>query len=372
LTQGYHFDEYADQLRHYQGEDEAETVRRFPFDATVSGAIPARYPPYIQALRLSEGSRRGSGPFMVNRYLELSRRGFIGGLGAVAVSCASAVKPSRIGSNDSRVQLAELERRSGGRLGVYAFRYGSPPLLAYRESERFATCSTFKWVLAAAILTRVDRRELSLTQEVPFVKADILDYAPVAKQHAERGNMTVRELAEAAVTVSDNTAANLLLNLVGGPSGLTRVIRDHGDTITRLDRTEVELNSNLPEDPRDTTSPQAMAELVCAVLTTDALSATSRNLLLGWMVACRTGTQRLRAGLPASWRVGDKTGSTNDRGVNGRAATNDVAIAWPPSGPPIFIAVYLSESLASADLQNGIHAEVGRLVAEKVGANLGR
>jgi beta-lactamase class A len=257
--------------------------------------------------------------------------------------------------------LVEIESWVGGRVGVFAIDTGTGRILAHRETERFVMCSTFKWTLAAAVLGMVDRSETTLEERVPYGKADLLDHAPVAAEHVAQGAMTVEDLARAAVTFSDNTAANLLLAKVGGPAGLTRFFRASGDQVTRMDRNEPTLNENEPGDIRDTTSPQAMVGLMRAVLCGDVLSRPSRERLLGWMQACETGRNRLRAGLPAGWLVGDKTGT----GMNG--ACNDVAIAVPPGRAPILVAAYLSDSEAEGDMLEAAHAGIARLASAKFG-----
>jgi beta-lactamase class A len=172
--------------------------------------------------------------------------------------------------------------------------------------------------------------------------------------------MTVAELCEAAVTLSDNTAANLLLASLGGPSAITAYARSLGDDITRLDRIEPELNEATPGDPRDTTTPAAMAKNLKLLATGTALSAASRDQLNAWLVGCKTGDAKLRAGLPKSWRVGDKTGS------GGHGSNNDVAVIWPDGRPPVIIASYLTETTISDDQRNAVHAAVGRAVAAAI------
>ena len=169
--------------------------------------------------------------------------------------------------------------------------------------------------------------------------------------------MSIEALARAAVTVSDNTAANLLLAQIGGPDGLTRFFREQGDGITRLDRIEPMLNTNEPGDPRDTTSPRAMACTLGRVLTENVLTPGSRDRLLGWLVAAETGASRLRAGLPAGWRAADKTGTGN------RGACGDVAVFWSPTGATWFVAAYLSGSSAPLAELNAAHADIARLIA---------
>ncbi len=280
-----------------------------------------------------------------------------GALGTLAVACTpSRVAPPVTGPRS----FGDIEARVGGRVGVFALDTGTGRQLAHRPDERFAMCSTFKWVLAAAVLARVDRGELSLGDRVPYGANDLLEHAPVTREHVRGGAMTVDALAAAAVTVSDNTAANLLLAKIDGPDGLTRFARSFGDNVTRLDRDEPALNDNVPGDPRDTTSPRAMATLMRRLLVDDGLSAASRERLVGWLRACETGRDRLRAGLPADWTVADKTG-TGQRG-----SVNDVALAWPPGRPPVIIAAYLSDSEAKLPSLASAHAEIGRVVAHQL------
>jgi beta-lactamase class A len=255
--------------------------------------------------------------------------------------------------------FTHIERRVGGRVGVFAVESDTGRHLAHRADERFAMCSTFKWALVAAVFARIDRGELALEQHATYDERDLLSYAPVTRARVAEGRMTIEELAHAAVTVSDNTAANILLKKLGGPPELTRFFRELGDDVTRLDRYEPTLNTNLPVDMRDTTTPRAMAGALRSVLTGTVLSRANRDRLTRLLVECRTGLSRLRAGLPADWRAGDKTGA----GENG--ACNDVAIVWPPSKAPWLIAAYMSDSTASPSVLNAAHADIGRTVARR-------
>ncbi len=258
--------------------------------------------------------------------------------------------------------LAAVEARLGGRVGVSALDTGSGRRLEHRAGERFAMCSTFKWLLATQVLSRVDAGAEQLDREVRYGETDLLDYAPITRQHVSAGHMSVSALCAAAIEYSDNTAANLLLATVGGPAGLTQFLRSIGDAITRLDRTEPGLNSALTGDPRDTTTPAAMVhDLERVLLGSTVLAESSRTQLRDWMLASTTGKALLRAGLPAAWRVGDKTGS------GGNGATNDVAIILPPGRPPILVAAYLMGSKATAGDRAGALAEVGTIVAETFG-----
>jgi len=254
-------------------------------------------------------------------------------------------------------QLAEIEAREGGRLGVFVRDTGSGATLEHRADERFPMCSTFKLLVAAAVLKRMDGGAERLDRRIPYGPGDLLEYAPIAKAHVADGAMTVADLCAAAIDWSDNTAANLILQTIGGPSGYTRFVRSLGDRVTRLDRNEPTLNEAKPGDPRDTTAPRAMADDMQKVLLGDALSEGSRSQLQTWLVNDKVGDKRLRAGLPPSWRVGDKTGSGE------RGSTNTIAILWPPEHAPLIATVYYTESSAPMDARNAIHKEIGALIA---------
>jgi beta-lactamase class A len=285
-------------------------------------------------------SRRGGG--------DATRRAVVAGV-AASLCAGPALAADRLGA---------IEARVGGRLGVAALDVASGAHIAHRADERFAMCSTFKVVAAAAALKRVEAGALRLTDFVRYGQADLLSYAPVTKAHVAEGGMRLADLLAAAVELSDNTAANLILAAIGGPAGWTRFARGLGDRVSRLDRNEPALNAALPGDRRDTTTPAAMVADLRAVLLGGALSPASRDRLAGWMVAGQTGQNRLRAGLPSAWRIGDKTG-TGDHG-----AANDIAVAWTPGGP-IVIACYLtSAEAASSDAREAAIADVGRLVAQ--------
>jgi beta-lactamase class A len=259
--------------------------------------------------------------------------------------------------SDVRLQLDDMEAELGGRIGVAAIDTGNGARLAHRGDERFAMCSTFKWMLAAAVLAEHDRRGRILEQHLPYGSKDLLAHSPVTQEHVAEGSLPIVELCKAAVETSDNTAANTLLKFIGGPSALTRYLRAIGDHTTRLDRVELSLNTNLPGDPRDTTTPNAMIATMQTILVGNALSAASRETLSNWLKNCQTGLQRLRAGLPPMWTAGDKTG-TGEHG-----AVNDNAVIWPPQRPPILIAAYLSDSHASPKVLDAAHARIGTLVA---------
>jgi beta-lactamase class A len=247
---------------------------------------------------------------------------------------------------------------AGARLGVAALDTGTGRRLAFDAGSRYAMCSTFKAVLAGAVLARADRGLLSLADRIPVRRSDLVPHAPAVTQSLARGRMSVEELCAAIVEVSDNSAANLLLDRIGGPRGFTAFARRCGDTVTRLDRKEPELNSNILGDPRDTTTPAAMLRLMGTLLLGEILSPASRTRLAGWMERSATGRARLRAGLPAGWRAGDKTGTAN-------GANNDIAIAWPPGRAPVLIASFIDARGASNASRDAAHAQVARLVAER-------
>jgi len=254
-------------------------------------------------------------------------------------------------------RFAEIEKASGARLGVLVLDTGSGMRAGHRYDERFPMCSTFKFLAAAAILARVDQQQERLDRRVVFSQRDLVDYSPVTEKHVGGAGMTVAELCEAAITRSDNTAGNLMLASIGGPAGLTRYTRSLGDMRSRLDRTETALNEARPGDPRDTTTPAAMLGDMQKILLGDSLLQPSRAQLLRWLDANQTGGQRLRAGIPADWVVGDKTGS-GDRGT-----ANVIAILRPPGRATILAAVYLTESTASMEARNATIASVGAAFA---------
>jgi beta-lactamase class A len=257
--------------------------------------------------------------------------------------------------------VTEYENRTGGRVGFFAVNAASGRQMAWRANERFAMCSTFKASLAALVLARVDAGRDRLDRPVPYGPADILDYAPAAKAHLADGRMTLEAMCQAAVELSDNTCANALLREVGGPQALTQFWRRLGDRASRLDHNEPLLNRTKPGEPHDTTTPAAMAHSISRLATGDALSPASRTLLVGWMVACQTGTRKLRAGMPPAWRVGDKTGS------NGSDASGDLAVAWTPASGSIVVSAYVQGGRPAPGQQDELFAALGRRVAERLG-----
>jgi beta-lactamase class A len=275
-------------------------------------------------------------------------------------SLAALASSGAPGPGGFRSSVLEIERAMRGTIGVCAVRAGGR--LSYREDERFAYCSTFKWILGAAILALVERGAVRLDQQVAYGKSDLVHYAPVTSKHVGAGHLSVGDLCAAMIEVSDNTAANLLESLAGGLPGLRAFTASFGDRTIRFDRPEPALNTNLPGDPRDTTTPLAMSSLLERVFTGPGLSQESRDQLFAWMRAATTGTDRIRASVPAGWSVGDKTG-TGDNG-----AINDVAVVRPPSAVPIYLAVFTSGTGRDSDAHSAAIAAVAKAVFTAWGA----
>jgi len=253
----------------------------------------------------------------------------------------------------------QLERKYGARLGVYVPADGPTAEIAYRADERFAFCSTFKAPLVAAVLHHNPLPHLD--KVVTYTPEDIRSVSPVTQQHVQTG-MTIRQLCDAAIRYSDGTAANLLLAQLGGPAVFTAYLRSLGDHVSRLDQEEPELNRNVPDDERDTTTPRAIALVFEKLVLGDALPPDKRALLTDWMARSTTGAKRIRAGFPADWKVIDKTGS----GDYGR--TNDVAVVWSPSGAPHVVAI-LSDRVGGSEApsNDALIAAAATIVASAVG-----
>uniref|UniRef100_UPI00311CE1F0 TEM-1 Variant 80.a n=1 Tax=Escherichia coli TaxID=562 RepID=UPI00311CE1F0 len=254
---------------------------------------------------------------------------------------------------ETLVTVKRIEDQLGGRLGYAELDLGSGQVLeSYRGDERFPMMSTFKVLLCGAVLARVDAGQEQLDRRITYTKADLVTYSPVTEKHVGDG-MTVAELCEAAITMSDNTAANLLLTTIGGPEALTAFLRSIGDTTTRLDRWETELNEALPGDPRDTTTPEAMAATLRKLLLGDVLTPASRQQLIDWMEADKVAGPLIRSALPAGWRIADKTGA-GERGSRGI-----IALLGPPGKAPRIVVIYLTGSKADMAERNKAIAEIG-------------
>ena len=262
-------------------------------------------------------------------------------------------------NQDLKSRLAGIEQRSGGRLGVAVLYTGTGKLVTHRGDERFPMCSTFKASTTALVLQRVDQGFEQQDRRIIIHEKDLLQYAPVAKLHVGGEGLSITELCVAAMTVSDNTAANLLVASCGGPSAITRFWRSIGDVDSRLDRIEPDLNEGKPGDPRDTTTPTAMLEDLHKFVFGNVLKPKSRAQFTKWLLENKTGAPRLRAGLPRDWKVGDKTGS-------GHKTTNDIAVLWPPNRKPILVTAYLTNASESNSHRDAILAEVGHAIANSI------
>ena len=281
--------------------------------------------------------------------------------GALLGASALALRPLRVVAADrgeAAARLAALEHRHGGRLGVAMLDSGSGRCVSHRGDERFLMCSTFKLLLVAAVLARVDRGAERLDRRIVFGQNEVLSYAPITRQHVGAPGLRVGELCHAAITLSDNTAANLLLAILGGPAAVTAFARSLGDTVTRLDRIEPALNAGSPGDVRDTTTPNAMLATMQKVVLGNVLTVASRERLVAWLRACATGPDELRTGVPAGWIVGDKTGR-GDRDI-----VNDIGVFWPPRRSPLLVTTYYAGAGPNdAATSNAVIAEVGRIAA---------
>lgn len=261
-------------------------------------------------------------------------------------------------------RLRELERRHSARLGVFAYDTATGRSVRHRAHERFPMCSVFKTLAVAAVLRDLDRDGEFLAKRIRYTRSDVTDagYAPITgkPENLARG-MTVEALCGAAISYSDNAAANLLLRELGGPAAVTRFCRSVGDRVTRLDRWEPELNSAEPWRETDTTSPRAIAGTYARLALGDALAREDRRRLTGWLLANTTSGQKFRAGLPDGWTVADKTGG-GEYGTN-----NDVGVTWPPGRPPIVLAVLTTRFAPDAERDDPLVAEAAALVASELG-----
>ncbi len=295
----------------------------------------------------------------------LGRRNFVI---AAAVSSALGVIPTFVHSarrrSDAAAKLRSLE---GGqaRLGVCLLDTATGEFTGNRVDEHFAMCSTFKLPLVAACLREADHGRMDIAEVLPYSKADLLAWAPVTGKHLDKGGLSIAVLAQAAQELSDGVAANLLVRRLGGPLAVTAKFREMGDAVSRLDRYEPDLGLVLSGDLRDTTSPLAMAQLVRRIATDRVLRSDSRQRLLQWMENTSTGSRRLRAGLPAEWRSGNKTGTGRAEGTTNKC--NDVAITYPPRRSPIIVAAYFDSGEYTAQVEarhEAVLAEVGKIAAD--------
>ena len=279
----------------------------------------------------------------------------------LAVPVAAIPTPHRF---DAATRLGDLEVCQA-RLGVCFLDTATGEVSGNRMEEHFAMCSTFKLALIAAYLREADHGRIDLDEIVVYSEADLLPWAPVTRKNLAKGGLSIATLAQAAQEMSDGAAANLLVRRLGGPAVVTAKSREMGDAVTRLDRYEPDLGLVLSADLRDTTSPSAMAQLVQRITTGDILQRSSQKRLLQWMQNTNTGPNRLRAGLPAEWRTGNKTGTGRVEGTTNKC--NDIAITFPPGRSPIIIAAYFDSGEYTEQTEarhEAVLAEVGRIAAQ--------
>ena len=296
---------------------------------------------------------RATGPKRDDKSMAaLNRRTLLVAIGAMF---ATSVR-----GEEAAPELLGYERETGGRIGIYARNVKTGRSLSWRAEERFVMCSTFKASLVACVLRHVDRGEEHLDRLIDYGAKDLLGYAPTARANLSKGKLSVAQMCQAAVELSDNTCANLLLASIGGPPAMTAFWRSIGDPVTRLDHREPELNRSRPGNPQDTTTPAAMAADLHRLLLGQVLSSASRERLTAWMLGCRTGANRLRAGLPARWRIADKTGN------NGQDAAGDIAAVWPPADSPIIICTYVQGGSPTPSQLAAVFAAVGRRIDQQL------
>lgn len=304
----------------------------------------------------------------MNEYM-LTRRSF---LSTSALTAFSLALPQAHADEKRNIfqrlpqQVAALEKASGGRIGVYALDTGNGKFAGNREDQRFPMCSTFKFLLAAAVLKLVDDGKQSLDQPLPIPNKPLpipnkplLGHSPLTEPHAG-ATMSVAALCNAILNQSDNTAANVLLDAIGGPPAITAFARSIGDEFTRLDRNEPDLNSSIDGDPRDTTTPVAMAKNLQRIVLGNTLKPVSRRQITEWMENSLSGLERLRKDMPEGWRAADKTGS------NGEHTTNDIAILWPIHRPPVIVTCYITQCPGPETKRGAMIAEVGRFIREAI------
>ncbi|BDI30844.1 beta-lactamase [Capsulimonas corticalis] len=287
-----------------------------------------------------------------------SRRAFLLSAAAFSLTTATALLTGaeECDAASAQAQFASLEKSLNGRLGVYALNTADGSQMSYRADERFPLCSTFKIMLASAILHRSARTPELLGRRIRYTAQDLVTYSPITEKHVGDG-MTIAELCAAALQYSDNTAANQLMKILGGPAAVTAFSRLIGDRVFHLDRWETELNTAIPGDLRDTSTPRAMGRSLKRLALGDALPPHQRRQLQEWMRGNTTGKKRIAAGVPANWLVGDKTG-TGDYG-----SANDVAILWPPRHAPILLAIYTTQHEKNAKAREDVIASAARIVA---------
>ncbi|WP_085905710.1 class A beta-lactamase [Kiloniella majae] len=277
---------------------------------------------------------------------------------AVGIFCL-VIGASSAGAADRIVEtVTGLEESIGGRIGVAVYDLQTGQKWEYRSDEKFPMSSTFKPFACAALLTQNERKDETLERMVSVSRDDLVSYSPVIEKYADDGEVSLRKSCEATVSISDNTAGNLVLKEIGGPEGFTRFMRSIGDNTTRLDRWETELNEAQPDDLRDTTSPKAIATSLQKLLLEDALSPEARIEITNWMLNDRVADDLFRSRLPKGWKIADKTGA------GGFGSRGIIAVIWPPSHKAVVASVYMTGNDADFKTRNAAIAEIGAAIFE--------
>lgn len=269
------------------------------------------------------------------------------------------LSPAAAGEMGLVSKVQEVEKQINARIGLTIRNTESGEIWRYRAGELFPMASTFKVLACAALLARIDEGKEDGNWQVTIKQDDIVTYSPITENWVGQA-VSLETLCDATMRTSDNTAANKVLEAIGGPQGLTAFLRAQGNTDTRLDRWETELNEAIPGDPRDTTTPDAIVNLLHKLLLEDGLSANSRKTLTNWLVANEVGGPLMRAGLPESWRIGDRTGA------GGYGTRGVVAIIWPPEQKPLIAAIYITQTEASMEQRNAVIASIARQLAKTI------
>jgi beta-lactamase class A len=270
---------------------------------------------------------------------------------APSETSASSSTPADISAD----KFEELESTYDVRLGVYAVDTGTEQEIEYRADERFGHASTFKALLCGIVLQQNSIDDLG--HVITYTRDDLVSWSPITESNIDTG-MSIGELCEAAVSYSDNTATNLLLNEIGGPSALQEALRDNGDDVISTDRYETEMSEAAPGDTRDTSTPRSIGTSLRTFVLDDALPEEKRAMLTDWLVENTTGANLIRAGVPDDWVVGDKTGN------GGYGTRNDIAVAWPPDGDPVVIAVLSSRGQHDAGHDDQLIADTAGVVVD--------
>ncbi|WP_269583117.1 class A beta-lactamase [Roseibium sp. Sym1] len=290
---------------------------------------------------------------MIRSTLKFARTGAV--LAAMTAMSATVMSAWAGDFSSTALERAVLdaETRLSARIGVAVIDTETGDTWQHRGDERFPTNSTFKAFLCAALLDAGAKGLVDPDRKVMIRDSDLVSYSPVTEKHVGGAPLSLRDLCEITVTISDNAAANLVMKEIGGPEALTAYLRAIGDDVTRSDRWEPELNSGIPGDERDTTSPDAAARTLKKLVLEETLPDAGRKQLTDWLVGNKVGNATLRAGLPDGWRIADKTG----------AGANNIAVIWPDGRKPVVIAIYITQTAASFEARNNAIAGIGRALA---------